>query len=168
MIWLEPEAFTAWRSRVVMEHAARHLTHARQAALLALVSCLASDTAPTDAAVAAVARCSTRTVRRARVDAHELGLLTWQATRRIDHAGRWRRGANAYRLSVPTAPVCAPCGQAGRPREERKKESMPTRTAAQQIAVLGANLASVPTLAAIAARRMAVLFGRGGEGRHTR
>ena len=148
--WLEPAEYAAWRRRIAAEHAARHLTHARRAALLALVTCLSTNVEATDANVAALACTSTRTVRRARHDARELGLLSWERTRRVV-AGRWRQGVNAYVLALPSAPVCSG-GQLGRIRQARKIEKGPT---AVRIVIP----AGFPTLAAIAERRRAALWG---------
>ena len=150
--WIESAEYAAWRRRVAAEHAARYLTHARRAALLALVTCLSTNVEPSDANVAALACTSTRTVRRARHDARELGLLSWERTRRVV-AGRWRQGFNAYVLALPSAPVCSG-GQLVRARQARKEGKGPT---AVRIEIP----AGFPTLAAIAERRRAALWGRG-------
>ena len=157
--WLEPAEYAAWRRRIAAEHAGRHLTHARRAALLALVTCLSTNTEPTDANVAKMSCTSPRTVRRARQDARALGLLSWDRTRRVV-AGRWRQGANAYVLALPTTPVCSG-GQLGRARQERKDGKGPTMGAQAQIAAIGGVPLGFPTLAQIAARRMAGMWGRG-------
>jgi len=49
---------------------------------------------PSDAAVAELAGTSARTVRRARVDAKNLGMLSWRPTRKLVN-GSWRQGPNA-------------------------------------------------------------------------
>jgi len=123
-LWLEPIDFIAWRRRVTQEHAMRNLTHARRLALEALLRMWRpNDTfEPTDDEIALQAGCSARTVRRARADAREIGLLHWERTRLLV-AGRWRQGRNRYALAVPTTPV-SPGGQRGRARQVRKKSSV--------------------------------------------
>lgn len=119
--WLEPEEFPAWRRRLELERRAHTLTLHRQKALTTLLAFWGAEGLfPSDAAVAELAGVSERTVRRARVDARELGLLTWQRTRKLV-AGRWRQGANRYNVVIPAGPVC-PGGQQGRPRPVRRKE----------------------------------------------
>ena len=158
LLWLAPPEFTDWRMRVKAEHLARNLTPARRDALVALQALICTgDTAPTDEAVAALAGCSSRTVRRARADARELGLLTWQQTRRLV-AGAWRRGPNTYSLRVSADPVC-PSGQPGRASQARKIERAqePARTVAAQLAAYGLPSlgAAAAELAALNARRAA-------------
>lgn len=123
LLWLEPAEWTAWRLRVKAEHMGGNLTPARRDALVALVGLMcAGEDEPTDEAVAVLAGCSSRTVRRARADARDLGLLSWQRTRRLV-AGAWRQGPNRYDLRVPAGPVC-PAGQDGRAKKQgRKKEA---------------------------------------------
>jgi hypothetical protein len=82
-------------------------------ALTALQGLMAEGNAePSDAEVAALAHCSTRTVRRARVDAQRLGLLRWERTRqqRGEHVVQ---GRNHYGTNVPVSPVCP------RPQKDR-------------------------------------------------
>jgi len=120
--WLEPEEFPAWRRRLELERRAHNLTLHRQKALGTLLAFWGAEGLfPSDAAVAGLAGVSERTVRRARVDARELGLLTWQRTRKLV-AGRWRQGPNRYIVTVPAGPVCASDGQPGRQRQARKKQ----------------------------------------------
>ncbi len=98
--WLEPEEFPAWRRRLELERRAHNLTLHRQKALETLLAFWGAEGLfPSDAAVAGLAGVSERTVRRARVDARELGLLTWQRTRKLV-AGRWRQGPNRYIVAV--------------------------------------------------------------------
>ncbi len=119
--WLEPEKFPAWRRRLELERRAHNLTLHRQKALGTLLAFWGAEGLfPSDAAVAELAGVSERTVRRARVDARELGLLTWQRTRKLV-AGRWRQGPNRYNVVIPAGPVCSG-GQAGRPRQVSKKK----------------------------------------------
>ena len=119
--WFEPEEFPAWRRRLELERRAHTLTLHRQKALTTLLAFWGAEGLFTsDAAVADLAGVSERTVRRARVDARELGLLTWQRTRKLV-AGRWRQGPNRYAVAIPASPVC-PDGQAGRPRQVSKKK----------------------------------------------
>jgi len=119
--WLEPEEFPAWRRRLELERHARNLTLHRQKALTTLLAFWGAEGLfPSDAAVAELAGVSARTVRRARVDARELGLLTWQRTRKFV-AGRWRQGPNRYAVAIPASPVC-PGGQRGQQRQVRKKQ----------------------------------------------
>ncbi len=119
--WLEPEEFPAWRRRLELERRAHNLTLHRQKALATLLAFWGGEGLfPSDAAVAGLAGVSERTVRRARVDARELGLLTWQRTRKLV-AGRWRQGPNRYTVTVPAGPVCSG-GQAGRQRQENRKQ----------------------------------------------
>lgn len=119
--WLEPEEFPAWRRRLELERRAGSLTLHHRDALRALLSFQGEGGLfPSDAAVAQLAGVSERTVRRARVDARELGLLTWQRTRKLV-AGCWRQGPNRYAVAIPARPVC-PAGQCGRPRQESKKQ----------------------------------------------
>ncbi len=119
--WLEPEEFPAWRRRLELERRAHNLTLHRQKALTTLLAFWGAEGLfPSDAAVADLAGVSARTVRRARVDARELGMLTWQRTRKLV-AGRWRQGVNRYSVVIPARPVCSG-GQPGRPRQERKKQ----------------------------------------------
>ncbi len=119
--WLEPEEFPAWRRRLELERRAHNLTLHRQKALGTLLAFWGAEGLfPSDGAVAGLAGISERTVRRARLDARELGLLTWQRTRKLV-AGRWRQGPNRYTVTVPAGPVCSG-GQAGRQRQARKKQ----------------------------------------------
>lgn len=149
LLWLEPAEFTAWRMRVKAEHLARNLTPARRDALVALQAMICTgDTEPTDEAVAALAGCSSRTVRRARADAHDLGLLSWQRTRRLV-AGAWRQGPNNYSVRLPDRPVY-PAGQDGRARQGRKERRA---YEARQPARIVVPPNAAEALAAIAARR---------------
>jgi hypothetical protein len=114
-----------WRLRVCAEHAAGNLTPARRDALTTLLRLLCTgDAEPSDAEVAEAAHCSARTVRRARADARELGLLRWQRTRQL-RGTRVVQGRNRYAINVPAGPVC-PRVQADRPaaqaRLRREKE----------------------------------------------
>ncbi len=121
--WLEPEEFPAWRRRLELERRAHNLTLHRQKALGTLLAFWGAEGLfPSDAAVADLAGVSERTVRRARVDARELGLLTWQRTRKLV-AGRWRQGPNRYSVTVPTQPVCSG-GQRGRPSKVSKNSKI--------------------------------------------
>lgn len=94
-LWLEPEAFPAFRRRLKAERIARNLTPARRDALLALLAFYGPEGLyPSDATVAAATGCSARTVRRARADAVALG-LRWDRTRKLVN-GRYRQGPNRY------------------------------------------------------------------------
>jgi len=150
--WLEPEEFPAWRRRLELERRAHNLTLHRQKALRTLLAFWGGEGLfPSDAAVADLAGVSERTVRRARVDARELGMLTWQRTRKLV-AGRWRQGPNRYNVVIPAGPVC-PGGQRGRPRQERKKqEAIPGGGAA--LAEFTQQAAGMPDL--LAARRRVI------------
>jgi hypothetical protein len=149
LVWLEPGEWTAWRLRVKAEHLGGNLTPARRDALVALVGLqCAGDTEPTDEAVAALAGCSARTVRRARADARELGLLSWTRTRRLV-CGAWRQGPNRYDLRMPASPVCRG-GQDGRTRQTRKKDRTQERVRAPFLAVPAG---AAEALAAVRARR---------------
>lgn len=122
LVWLEPEDFPAWRFRMKAETAGRHLTHTRLAALLALLTFYGPEGLfPSDAEVAARTGCSARTVQRARMDARDLGALTWEHSRKRAADGRWRQGPNVYQIKVPSTPVC-PGRQVGRLTEKVKKE----------------------------------------------
>ena len=92
--WLEPAEFPAWRLRVEAERLAGNLTATRKDALKAMLRFVGdAGLFPSDATVAVAVGCSARTVRRARGDAHALGLLTWKHTRKLVD-GRWRQGPN--------------------------------------------------------------------------
>ena len=74
---------------------------------------------PADAAVAADSGYSISTVRRARMDARDLGLLTWERTRKLV-GGRWVQGTNRYTIHLPSRPVCERAGRRrGRHRRRR-------------------------------------------------
>ncbi len=149
--WLEPEDFPAWRRRLELERRARNLTLHRQKALGTLLAFWGAEGLfPSDAAVASLAGVSERTVRRARVDARELGLLTWQRTRKLV-AGRWRQGPNRYAVVVPVGPVCSD-GQPGRPRQGSKKQEARYKEDVALVALTQA-AAGMPDL--LAARRAA-------------
>ena len=155
LLWLEPAEFTAWRMRVKAEHLARNLTPARRDALVALQAMICTgDTEPTDEAVAALAGCSSRTVRRARADAHDLGLLSWQRTRRFV-GGAWRQGPNTYKPVIPTNPI-TPCPPRP-PRAQVDRLSAQARKISKEGALNGGPIVIPPNakeaLAAIAARR---------------
>jgi hypothetical protein len=154
IIWLESDEFMLWRRRVTAEHAAANLTRARRDALVALVGLIGPDGLfPSDETVAARAHCCARTVRRARQDARELGLLDWQHTRKLGADGRWRQGANSYRLKVPDGPVC-PGGQKVRLQtDSKKKKALQDSTPAHrvQIAQMMREAEGIPNLAQLAA-----------------
>jgi hypothetical protein len=104
--WIDGDQFHAWRMRVCAECAAGNLTRARKDALTALLALMSEgDAEPSDAEVAALAHCSSRTVRRARADARLLGLLRWERTRQ-QRGERVVQGRNRYGVSVPASPVC--------------------------------------------------------------
>lgn len=138
--------------RVKAEHLASNLTPARRDALVALQALLCTgDTEPTDEEVAALTGCSARSVRRARADAREMGLLAWQRTRRRV-AGAWPQGPNAYTPVLPTTPVSPrnaspPASQTVRASKEDKNRDSGRRGAI----VVPAN--ANEALAGIAARR---------------
>jgi hypothetical protein len=133
-MWLEPDEFLAWRRRLGLECRGRNLTETQRICLEGLQAALASGHRVTDAYVAEQVGHSERTVRRARVAAQRLGLLTWQHTRR-EIGGRWRQGPNAYTLHVPARPIC-PGGQAGRPKKEKEERQAP-RSVRMQLLLLG-------------------------------
>jgi hypothetical protein len=118
MDWIDADAWAAWATRVRAERRAGNLPALRRDALLALLACLGRDDTPTDADVAREAGCSVSTVQRARADGRALGMLAWDQTRRMVR-GRWCRGPNAYRLSVP-GPVSS--GQVAAARRKVRKE----------------------------------------------
>ncbi len=150
--WLEPEEFPAWRRRLELERRGHNLTLHRQKALGTLLAFWGAEGLfPSDAAVAGLAGVSERTVRRARVDARELGLLTWQRTRKLV-AGRWRQGANRYSVVIPAGPV-RPGGQRGRPRQVSKKQEARYKEGTALVALTQA-AAGMPDL--LAARRQVI------------
>jgi len=167
---LPPIQFVAWRRRCDLEHRARNLTRARRDALQAILAHTdeAGELTCTDAEVAETAAVSARTVRRARADAAELGLLTWKRTRRLVN-GQWRQGPNSYAINVPAGQLLcdAPVGQRGRANKERiKKErgadnrpssfsdSEARRHAPRQAAELLGDAGPVPDLLAARVRVM--------------
>lgn len=158
LIWLEPQEFSDWRMRVRAEHMGRNLTPARRDALVSLVGLMcAGDDSPTDAAVAALAGCSARTVRRARADAHALGLLNWERTRRLV-CGAWRQGRNRYFLRMPDGPVC-PAGQRVRAvgkNQVKKGAQEAVRTVEATLALFG-----IPSLEEARAQLEAINRARG-------
>jgi hypothetical protein len=114
-LWLEPADYHAWRQCLDLERRAGHLTLHRKLALETLLTFGALEDAdglfPSDEAVAERAGISARTVRRARKDAREMGLLTWARTRKMVD-GQWRQGPNQYSIKLPDTPVCdIPGGQ---------------------------------------------------------
>jgi hypothetical protein len=123
----------AWTARIDDEHAAGNLTRSYRDALLALPSFRGhgGEIFPSQASIAARARCSERTVRRAIAMGVTLGLLVVLPRRRWSK-GRYVRTSNRYVLGVPDRAVLpgqrAPwpprrsTGQIGRvqDKEERK------------------------------------------------
>jgi len=145
--WLEPEEFPAWRRRLELERRGHNLTLHRQKALTTLLAFWGAEGLfPSDAAVAGLAGVSERTVRRARVDARELGLLTWQRTRKL-MAGRWRQGPNRYAVAIPAGPVC-PAGQRGQQRQVSKTQKARYKEGTPLIALTQA-AAGLPDLLAM-------------------
>lgn len=125
--WLEPEHWHLWRRRLELERRAGNLTPARRDALRALLAFVGDDGLfPSDAAVAALAGHSVSTVRRARNDARELGMLSWRRTRKLVD-GRNRQGSNAYEVTTPSSPVC-PDSQIERRRKAVSKQEAPKPT----------------------------------------
>jgi hypothetical protein len=132
--WLEPEDYPAWRRRPELERRAHNLTPARRDCLRALLAFVGEDGLfPSDAAVADLAGHGVRTVQRARDDARELGLLTWERTRRLVD-GRWQQGPNRYTVLVPSGPVCSG-GQDGRRVRKKEEKRHPGRERAAALAV---------------------------------
>lgn len=153
--WLEPEHFPTWRRRLRLEWQACTLTLHRREALAALLTFVGdAGLFPSDAAVAERAMCSARTVRRARADARELGLLTWQRRRKLVN-GRWRQGSNDYTVHIPARPVCSrPDGQDGRGVRKKEKKEANGIAAAEKLGVpIG-----FPSLAEIAQRRQGAIL----------
>ncbi len=96
---------------------------------------------PRQRSLARAARCSVRSVQRALVRLHELGLLTW--TRRVVRCSGWRaQVANAYRLTLSLEPL----------------SFLPIRIQSSvKLSPPGPRPAAGPALAAIAAARQAKL-----------
>ena len=118
-LWLEPEAFPAFRRRLKAERIARNLTPARRDALLALLAFYGPEGLyPSDATVAAATGCSARTVRRARADAVAFG-LRWERTRKLVN-GRYRQGPNRYWVDHAATLTCDP--QADRKSDKDSKK----------------------------------------------
>lgn len=155
MEWLEPAEFGPWRRMLEIERRAGHLTPARRDCLRALLCFYGTEGLwPSDAAVAALACHGISTVRRARLDARALGLLTWQHTRKeVD--GRRVQGPNCYAIRLPSPLVC-PDVQGERGRSVRKKSDIgiPISEPRQQVMF---DPQAREALAVIAARRLPAL-----------
>jgi hypothetical protein len=150
--WLEPEEYPAWRRRLELERRAHNLTPARRDCLRALLAFVGeAGLFPSDAAVAELAGHGVRTVQRARDDARELGLLTWERTRRLVD-GRWRQGPNRYTIAIPDRLVC-PGGQDGRRVRKKEEKKHPGSERVAPLAVPP----GLPSLAEIAQSRQAAL-----------
>ena len=155
--WIEPEEWPEWRRRLAVERAAGRLPALRRDALLALLVCLGEREDPSDAEVAERAHCSERTVRRARVDAREAGLLGWRRTKRLVGVGRRLcLGRNVYEIRLPM-PATVSSGQTGRARQESKQGRKPpvdkSMSVRQQLAALAIPQSqSVAVAAAVHAR----------------
>ena len=150
--WLEPAEFSAWRRRLELERLAGHLTMHRQHALRTLLAFVGDrGLFPSDQAVAELAGCCARTVRRAREEARELGLLTWQRTRKLVD-GRWRQGSNRYTVAIPDRPLClSPDGQ----RVRRGRKEVRKRLSNRVQAALTLPPPGLPSLADAAAASQA-------------
>jgi hypothetical protein len=156
--WIPAEQWPAWRLRVRAEAAVGNLTRARRDALTALLGLLCTgDVEPSDAEVAEVAGCSTRTVRRARADARALGMLRWTRTRQL-RGERLVQGRNRYQIAVPNGPVCPkPTDQTDRKSAQgRQKERREAREAPRTAANMPVHVAAT-ALEAIRRRRAAQL-----------
>ena len=143
-----------WRENVRGLRVARWITRTHQAVLEALQACLASgDDAPSHADLAALAECSERAVGRCLQAARAQGIVAWERRGQWTREG-WRRITNAYTLLRRTAPieprprpVCAPNGQIVRaPKASKVKRAYRMALATP-----------LPSLAAIAARRLATI-----------
>ena len=141
---LPPIEWSDFRCRVRDEHAAGWLTHAQAAVLVAIADLAAAgDDSPTVAAIAVWARCSTRTVRRARAVAEARGLLVVKAQHEPAPEGSGRRRwqtSNRYGLRVPDKPVTLRVrirrgGHSGRARGRRKEERGSTRPGVDLLAL---------------------------------
>ena len=101
-----PKAQEDWRARIWREFHADNLTRAYRDVLLTLQTFRGTGglCVPSHATLADRARCSSRTVQRALVQAQVLGLVSW-TERRVRAGWRWLRTSNAYRLAVPEQPV---------------------------------------------------------------
>ncbi|MBA2715641.1 MAG: helix-turn-helix domain-containing protein [Propionibacteriales bacterium] len=95
-----------WTDRVWHEFHAGNLTRGYRDVLLTLRTFRGTGglCVPSHATLADRARCSSRTVQRALVQAQVLGLVSW-TERRVRAGWRWLRTSNAYRLAVPDRPV---------------------------------------------------------------
>lgn len=128
---LPPIEWSDFRRRVRDEHAAGWLTHAQHAVLVAIADLAAAgDDTPTVAVIGLWARCSPRTVRRARAVAEARGLLEVEEQHEPAPEGSGRRQwqtANRYALRVPDGPVTLRVrirrgGQIGRGSGRKKEE----------------------------------------------
>ena len=165
MDWLEPAEYAPWRRLLEIERRAGHLTPHRRDCLRALLCFFGTEGLwPSDQAVADLAGHSVSTVRRARLDARALGLLTWAHTRKTV-AGRRVQGPNCYTIRVPSPLACSDV-QRERVRQVKKKtianprQVAPTRANPRQFTPSGTNAdarAALAALAAVAARRMAAI-----------
>jgi hypothetical protein len=124
---------TPWTARIEAEFAANNLTRSWRDALIALASFRGhgGEIFPSQASVAARARCSERTVRRAIAMAVMLGLVVVLPRRRWV-GGRYVRSSNRYVIGVPDRAVVpgqrppwprrASTGQNGRGQDSVSKE----------------------------------------------
>ncbi len=157
-LMLEPDHLWRWIRRVEAEFAHQQLTRGERDALLALRHFWIEgrECFPAEATLAARARCSVRTVRRAKARAAELGLLTWERRRKLVQ-GRWRRASNAYMLLIPK--VDPSCGQkVGRTESKIKRkgnQSPAARSVQQQLAALAVSADELVRVQALTAARWA-------------
>jgi Helix-turn-helix domain len=154
-----------WTTRCWQEFRARNLSRSARDILLTLATFRGRGGAiyPSHETLAERAKCSVRTVRRALMQARELGLVSW-CERRVRVGWKWQQSSNSYRLAVPDAPVeprprpkpllrLSTPGPLWQPREERAS----TKAA---LAVMMRAAAALPDLLAL--RREAFQFRQSG------
>jgi Helix-turn-helix domain len=103
-----PLPYVSWPNRVWREFRVANLTRTYRDVLLTLATFRGHGglCVPSHETLAARAGCCVRTVRRALVQARQLGLVDW-CERRVRAGWRWLRTSNSYRLGVPSGPVKA-------------------------------------------------------------
>jgi hypothetical protein len=153
-----------WTARIEAEFAADNLTRSYRDVLRALAGFRGhgGEIFPSQASLAARARCSERTVRRAIAMAVQLGLMVVLPRRRWVK-GRYVRSSNSYVIGVPDRAV-VPGQRAPWPRRASTGQSGRVQDKEERKAALEELLRAAAAAPDLLLRRRMVIEGRVGQG----